>query len=110
MKILTCFLAPTAGTAAVGGHDVFEQSLEVRKKIGYLPEDTPLYRDMLVHEYLEFIADLRGIDRQSLSCMPDCQPRVTLGDSDRYFKPAIDQAGSLSGQANGAAASSKPAN
>jgi hypothetical protein len=53
----------------------------------------------------------RGIERESLSCMPICQPRVTLGDADRYFKSAIDQAGSLSGQANGsAAASGKPAN
>jgi hypothetical protein len=52
----------------------------------------------------------RGIERESLSCMPVCQPRVTLGDSDKFFRPAIDQAGSLSGQANGAAASSKPAN
>jgi hypothetical protein len=53
----------------------------------------------------------RGIDRESLSCMPICQPRVTLGDSDKYFKPAIDQAGSLSGQASGSAsAASKPAN
>jgi Pilus formation protein N terminal region len=53
----------------------------------------------------------RGIERESLSCMPVCQPRVTLGDADKYFKPAIDQAGTLSGQANGsAAASGKPAN
>jgi Pilus formation protein N terminal region len=53
----------------------------------------------------------RGAERESLSCMPVCQPRVTLGDSDRFFKPAIDQAGSLSGQANGSAATSgKPAN
>jgi Pilus formation protein N terminal region len=53
----------------------------------------------------------RGIERESLSCLPICQPRVTLGDADRYFKSAIDQAGSLSGQANGsAAASGKPAN
>jgi hypothetical protein len=53
----------------------------------------------------------RGIERESLSCMPVCQPRITLGDADRYFKPAIDQAGSLSGQASGSAsAASKPAN
>jgi hypothetical protein len=53
----------------------------------------------------------RGIERESLSCMPICQPRITLGDADRYFKPAIDQAGSLSGQASGSAsAASKPAN
>src|ERR1700754_2933911 len=52
----------------------------------------------------------RGIERESLSCMPICQPRITLGDSDRYFKPAIDQAGSLSGQASGASAAGKSAN
>ena len=53
----------------------------------------------------------RGIERESLSCMPICQPRITLGDADRYFKPAIDQAGSLSGQASGSAsAAAKPPN
>ena len=62
MKMLTCFLAPSAGTAQVAGHDVFDQSLEVRKRLGYLPEDTPLYRDMTVREYLEFAAEMRGMD------------------------------------------------
>jgi hypothetical protein len=53
----------------------------------------------------------RGIERESLSCMPICQPRVTLGDADKYFKPSIEQAGALSGQASGSAsAASKPAN
>ena len=53
----------------------------------------------------------RGIERESLSCMPICQPRITLGDADKYFKPAIDQAGALSGQASGSASAvSKPAN
>src|SRR4051812_4105718 len=53
----------------------------------------------------------RGVDRETLSCNPVCQPRVTLGDADKYFKPAIENAGMLSGQANGsAAASGKPAN
>src|SRR6202171_625250 len=47
----------------------------------------------------------RGIERESLSCMPVCQPRITLGDADRYFKSAIDQAGSLSGQGSGRASS-----
>jgi Pilus formation protein N terminal region len=47
----------------------------------------------------------RGIERESYSCTPICQPRITLGDSDRFFKPTIDQAGNLSGQAAGAAAS-----
>jgi hypothetical protein len=46
----------------------------------------------------------RGVERESYSCMPICQPRITLGDSERFFKAAIDQAGALSGQAAGAAA------
>src|SRR5215475_16023183 len=50
MKILTSFLAPTSGRAEVAGHDVYSDSLEVRSRIGYLPEDTPLYRDMSVLE------------------------------------------------------------
>jgi ABC-2 type transport system ATP-binding protein len=63
MKILTCYLAPTAGQAKVAGYDVFDQSLEVRRRIGYLPEDTPIYRDMTVREYLEFAADMRSMPR-----------------------------------------------
>jgi len=66
MKILTCFLAPTAGRALVGGHDVFTDSLEVRKRVGYLPEDTPIYRDMTVLEFLEFAAAMRGMDRDKV--------------------------------------------
>jgi len=62
MKMLTCFLSPTAGTAKVAGFDVFSDSLEVRRRIGYLPEDTPIYRDMTVLEYLQFAAEMRGMD------------------------------------------------
>ena len=62
MKMLTCYLAPTAGTATVAGHDVYADSLEVRRRLGYLPEDTPLYRDMTVLEYLEFAAEMRQMD------------------------------------------------
>jgi ABC-2 type transport system ATP-binding protein len=58
MKILTCFIPPTSGKAAVNGFDVMEQSLDVRKSVGYLPEHNPLYLDMYVKEYLEFIAGL----------------------------------------------------
>jgi ABC-2 type transport system ATP-binding protein len=65
MKILTSYLAPTAGRAEVAGFDVYEQSLEARRKIGYLPEDTPLYRDMTVLEYLDFVADVRGLSKQN---------------------------------------------
>src|SRR5256714_10834495 len=62
MKILTCYLAPSGGTARVAGHDVFDDSLEVRKRIGYLPEDTPIYKDMTVLEYLHFAAEVRGME------------------------------------------------
>jgi ABC-2 type transport system ATP-binding protein len=61
MKMLTCYLAPSGGSAKVAGLDVFDQSLEVRKRIGYLPEDTPIYRDMTVLEFLQFAAEVRGM-------------------------------------------------
>jgi ABC-2 type transport system ATP-binding protein len=61
MRILTCYLAPDHGTATVAGFDVFEDSLEVRKRVGYLPESAPLYLDMDVISYLSFVADVRGI-------------------------------------------------
>jgi ABC-2 type transport system ATP-binding protein len=64
MKMLTCFLSPTSGRAQVAGHDVFDESLEVRQRLGYLPEDTPIYRDMTVLEFLEFAAAMRGMDPQ----------------------------------------------
>ena len=61
MKILTCFLPQSSGTASVYGFDVSEESLEVRKHVGYLPEHNPLYLDMYVKEYLEFIAGLHHL-------------------------------------------------
>ncbi len=63
MRMLTCYLSPDNGTATVAGFDVFEDSLEVRKRVGYLPESAPLYLDMDVVSYLRFIADIRGIPR-----------------------------------------------
>ncbi len=61
MKILTCFIPQTSGQASVCGYDVAEESLEVRKNVGYLPEHNPLYLDMYVKEYLEFIAGLHNL-------------------------------------------------
>jgi ABC-2 type transport system ATP-binding protein len=61
MKILTCFIPPTAGKATVNGFDVMDESIEVRKSVGYLPEHNPLYLDMYVREYLEFIGGLHKI-------------------------------------------------
>lgn len=63
MKILTCFMAATSGSAKVAGLDVYDSSEHVRKRIGYLPESVPLYDDMLVYDYLEYVAELRGVPR-----------------------------------------------
>ncbi len=64
MKILTGLLRADAGTAHIAGLDIRTHSREVRKKIGYLPENVPLYEDMLVLDYLHFIAEIRGVPRK----------------------------------------------
>ncbi len=61
MKILTCFLSPTSGEVAVAGIDALKESLAVRHKIGYLPENNPLYLDMTVGEYLSFVAEIHDV-------------------------------------------------
>ena len=63
MKILSCFMPATGGTARVAGYDVFTQSLEVRRRIGYLPESAPLYPDLSVASYLDFVAEIKGVGR-----------------------------------------------
>ncbi len=65
MRILTCFLSPTEGTARVNGHDVFDNPLGVRQSLGYLPQRAPLYLEMSVFEYLRFAADLRRLDEST---------------------------------------------
>ena len=81
MKMLTCYLAPTAGRARVAGFDVFDGSLEVRRRIGYLPEDTPIYRDMTVLEYLQFAADVRQMDPTTIpGRIKEIGGRCGLGD------------------------------
>ena len=61
MRILTGFMPATSGTARVAGFDVFEQSMEVRRHIGYLPENPPLYPDMTVGEYLDFVTRIKDV-------------------------------------------------
>lgn len=63
MRILSCFMPATSGTAIVAGHDVYQNSIEVRKRIGYMPENVPLYPEMRVNEYLHFRAALKGVPR-----------------------------------------------
>src|SRR5258705_4278090 len=64
MKILTCFIPQSSGSANVCGYDVTEQPLDVKKKVGYLPENNPMYTDMYVKEYLSFICGIYHLDNQ----------------------------------------------
>src|SRR3954452_1712666 len=63
MRMLTTFLAPSSGRAVLSGHDVLDEPLEVRKKVGYLTENVPLYPEMRVREYLTFRAKLKDVPR-----------------------------------------------
>ena len=63
MRILACFMPASSGMARVAGYDVFQQSMEVRRRIGYLPENVPLYTDMRVAPYLDFVAEVKGVGR-----------------------------------------------
>src|SRR5499427_6008703 len=65
MKILACFMAPSGGTARIAGFDVFSDSLDVRRRIGYLPESAPLYVDLPVAWYLDFVAEIKGVSRST---------------------------------------------
>jgi ABC-2 type transport system ATP-binding protein len=67
MRILTGYLPATSGTTQVAGYDVMEQSLEVRRRIGYLPEAPPLYPEMSVHAYLEFVARIKGVPASGIA-------------------------------------------
>ncbi len=65
MRVLSCFMPPTSGTARVSGYDIHTQALEVRRRIGYLPEHVPLYTDLTVAQYLTFVAEAKGLSRLS---------------------------------------------
>ena len=71
MRIVTCYLPPSSGTATVDGFDVLEESMEVRRRIGYLPELPPLYSDMTVEAYLDFVARIKGVPSPVLSSRID---------------------------------------
>ena len=71
MNIISCILPASSGSAKINGFDTFEQSLEIRKVIGYLPETPPLYSDMIVSDYLNFAAGVRGVDSKRISSSVD---------------------------------------
>ncbi len=95
MKIITTFLAPDAGTVKVDGIDVLEAPLAVRSRIGYLPENVPLYLDMNVQEYLAFVGRARGLDGARLKqrldwCVEACglvtEYKKTIGELSKGYK------------------------
>src|SRR5215475_9673616 len=64
MRILTCFMPPTSGTARIAGYDIFNESLQVRRRLGYVPENAPLYTDMPVVSFLKFVGEVKGLSRR----------------------------------------------
>jgi ABC-2 type transport system ATP-binding protein len=81
MRVLTCFLPPTSGTANVAGYDVVQNPMEVKKRIGYLPETPPVYPEMEVHEYLRFVGGLKGIPSADIGRRVDeVMGRCAIGD------------------------------
>ncbi len=101
LKILTCFLPATSGTATVAGHDVLSESLAVRRKIGYMPENVPVYPEMRVREFLLFRAALRDIPRRKRNnaveevaercwlSKPEDLMRRRLGELSRGYKQRV---------------------
>ncbi|MCD4725359.1 MAG: gliding motility-associated ABC transporter ATP-binding subunit GldA [Bacteroidales bacterium] len=79
MKIISCFLPPTSGEASVDGYDIFEQALEVKKRVGYLPEHNPLYLDMYVREYLSFLAGIHKLGKKKKSRINEIIDLTGLG-------------------------------
>ena len=89
MKILTGFLTATGGTASIAGFDVTTQSLEVRRRVGYLPESNPLYMEMRVDDYLRFVAEVRGVTGGARQVEIDRV--VDACGLDRVYKKDIDE-------------------
>src|SRR6267143_3150633 len=81
MRILSCFMPASSGSARVAGYDVFRDSLEVRRRIGYLPENVPLYSDMRVAPYLDFVAEIKGVGRgERRRRVADAMDRCRIAD------------------------------
>jgi ABC-2 type transport system ATP-binding protein len=66
MRILTCYMPPTSGTATVAGYDIFDQAMQIKQMTGYLPENPPLYTDLDVMDYLSFVAKIKGVEKGNI--------------------------------------------
>lgn len=84
MKIITGFMAPSSGSVSVAGFDVFENPIEVKKRIGYLPETPPVYGDMRVDDYLTFVAKLKGVESSQIQSQVDLAIQKTDLNSVRH--------------------------
>jgi ABC-2 type transport system ATP-binding protein len=92
MRMLTGWLPLTEGTAKVAGFDVFDEPLQVKARVGYLPESPPLYPDLTVGEYLAFVAEIRGVPRlRRLARVGDVMDRVGLRDMERRLTGALSK-------------------
>lgn len=81
MRILTCYIPATSGTATIAGFDVFEDSMEVKRKIGYLPENPPLYDDMSVFSYLDFVAQIKEVEpKETKNRIEEVMETVKISD------------------------------
>jgi ABC-2 type transport system ATP-binding protein len=106
MRILSCFMPATEGTARVAGYDVFSQSMEVRRRIGYLPENAPLYSELPVAAYLDFVAEIKGVRRSARRahvdevmgrcCVADMHDRM-IGKLSKGYRQRVGLAQALLG-------------
>lgn len=104
MRILTCYMPATSGTAEVAGFDIFKHPMEVKKRIGYLPEFPPLYMDMTVKGYLNFVAKIKGVPRKDRKerfdyvvtkcALTEVVGRL-IGNLSKGFKQRVGLAGAL---------------
>jgi ABC-2 type transport system ATP-binding protein len=98
MKILTCYMAPSDGDAKINDMSILEQQDEIKKKIGYLPENNPLYYDMPVLDYLKFVADLQGVQKEKIQnrigemvyvCGLNVEKHKKIGELSKGFRQRV---------------------
>jgi ABC-2 type transport system ATP-binding protein len=104
MKIITGYMAPTSGEVKVAGFDVFENPIEVKRRIGYLPETPPVYQDMVVEDYLVYVANLKGVEKGRIKSLTEAALEKTslhdvrkrmIGNLSKGFKQRVGLAQAL---------------